>query len=252
MVKGCLAFYVICLTSTISHSAHAIVNIESLRVRAGDATGWSSAGNIQASGASGNSDRAEVSLSGLIQHLDDGFSNLLVIGSEYGETAGDRTADEQLIHIRHTRALTETYDWEAFYQWQQNEFTRLEERTLFGSGLRLRFSDESGSGLYLGIGAFYESTRNDNETAREIGRSNIYLSYRKRTKKNVSLVTTSYFQNKLDDPDDQRAIGSFSVSIPATEYVDFTVSINVEHDSRPFDGVEKTDWTYKTGFGWKF
>ena len=85
MVKGCLAFYVICLTSTISHSAHAIVNIESLRVRAGDATGWSSAGNIQASGASGNSDRAEVSLSGLIQHLDDGFSNLLVIGSEYGK-----------------------------------------------------------------------------------------------------------------------------------------------------------------------
>ncbi len=252
MVKRFGAVWFLCVTCVINHTAYAIVNIESLRDRAGNEVGWSSAGNLQASGASGNSDRADVSLSGLIQYFGNSFSNLLVVGSEYGENSGNKSSDEQLVHARHTRVLAPRSDWEVFYQWQQNEFTRLDERTLLGSGLRLRLGDESDSRFYLGVGAFYESARDDNDSAKEIGRSNVYVSHRKRTKKNVSLVTTAYFQNKLDDLDDQRAIGSFSMSIPATEYVDFTVSVNVEHDSRPPAGVEQTDWTYKTGFGWKF
>lgn len=252
MVQGFIASSVLCSAVVFSQIAYAIVDIESLRNRAGNETGYSSSGNLQASGASGNSDRTDVSFSALLQYLGNGFSNLFVIGSEYGETSGNRSADEQLIHLRHTRVLTKRSDWEVFSQLQQNEFTRLEERTLLGSGIRLGFGDNLDSRLYLGLGAFYESTRNENESAREMGRSNIYVSHRKKTSKDISFTTTAYLQNKLDDPDDQRAIGSFSMSIPATENLDFTISVNVEHDSRSPIGVEKTDWTYKTGFGWKF
>ena len=252
MVQGFIASTVLCSAVVFSQIAYAIVDVESLRDRAGNETGYSSSGNLQASGASGNSDRADVSFSALLQYLGNGFSNLFVIGSEYGETSGNRSADEQLIHLRHTRVLTKRSDWEVFSQLQQNEFTRLEERTLLGSGIRLGFGDNSDPRLYLGLGAFYESTRNENESAREMGRSNIYVSHRKKTSKDISFTTTAYLQNKLDDPDDQRAIGSFSMSIPATENLDFTISVNVEHDSRSPIGVEKTDWTYKTGFGWKF
>lgn len=252
MVQGFIASSVLCSAVVFSQIAYAIVDVESLRNRAGNETGYSSSGNLQASGASGNSDRADVSFSALLQYLGNGFSNLFVIGSEYGETSGNRSADEQLIHLRHTRVLTKRSDWEVFSQLQQNEFTRLEERTLLGSGIRLGFGDNSDPRLYLGLGAFYESTRNENESAREMGRSNIYVSHRKITSKDISFTTTAYLQNKLDDPDDQRAIGSFSMSIPATENLDFTISVNVEHDSRSPIGVEKTDWTYKTGFGWKF
>lgn len=252
MVQGFIASSVLCSAVVFSQIAYAIVDVESLRDRAGNETGYSSSGNLQASGASGNSDRADVSFSALLQYLGNGFSNLFVIGSEYGETSGNRSADEQLIHLRHTRVLTKRSDWEVFSQLQQNEFTRLEERTLLGSGIRLGFGDNLDSRLYLGLGAFYESTRNENESAREMGRSNIYVSHRKKTSKDISFTTTAYLQNKLDDPDDQRAIGSFSMSIPATENLDFTISVNVEHDSRSPIGVEKTDWTYKTGFGWKF
>lgn len=252
MVQGFIASSVLCSAVVFSQIAYAIVDVESLRNRAGNETGYSSSGNLQASGASGNSDRTDVSFSALLQYLGNGFSNLFVIGSEYGETSGNRSADEQLIHLRHTRVLTKRSDWEVFSQLQQNEFTRLEERTLLGSGIRLGFGDNLDSRLYLGLGAFYESTRNENESAREMGRSNIYVSHRKKTSKDISFTTTAYLQNKLDDPDDQRAIGSFSMSIPATENLDFTISVNVEHDSRSPIGVEKTDWTYKTGFGWKF
>ena len=252
MVQGFIASTVFCSAVVFSQIAYAIVDVESLRDRAGNETGYSSSGNLQASGASGNSDRADVSFSALLQYLGNGFSNLFVIGSEYGETSGNRSADEQLIHLRHTRVLTKRSDWEIFSQLQQNEFTRLEERTLLGSGIRLGFGDHLDSRLYLGLGAFYESTRNENESAREMGRSNIYVSHRKKTSKDISFITTAYLQNKLDDPDDQRAIGSFSMSIPATENLDFTISVNLEHDSRSPIGVEKTDWTYKTGFGWKF
>ena len=252
MVQGFIASSVLCSAVVFSQIAYAIVDVESLRDRAGNETGYSSSGNLQASGASGNSDRADVSFSALLQYLGNGFSNLFVIGSEYGETSGNRSADEQLIHLRHTRVLTKRSDWEVFSQLQQNEFTRLEERTLLGSGIRLGFGDNSDPRLYLGLGAFYESTRNENESAREMGRSNIYVSHRKKTSKDISFITTAYLQNKLDDPDDQRAIGSFSMSIPATENLDFTISVNLEHDSRSPIGVEKTDWTYKTGFGWKF
>ncbi|MDA0359619.1 MAG: DUF481 domain-containing protein [Proteobacteria bacterium] len=187
MVQGFIASSVLCSAVVFSQIAYAIVDVESLRDRAGNETGYSSSGNLQASGASGNSDRADVSFSALLQYLGNGFSNLFVIGSEYGETSGNRSADEQLIHLRHTRVLTKRSDWEVFSQLQQNEFTRLEERTLLGSGIRLGFGDNSDPRLYLGLGAFYESTRNENESAREMGRSNIYVSHRKKHQRTYRL-----------------------------------------------------------------
>ena len=242
-------FFFLCV---FSHSAQAIVDIESLRERAGNASGGSAAGSFEASGDSGNSDSTDVNLSGLMQYRSDGFSNLFVIGSEYGKTSGNRSADEHLLHIRHSRVLSSQTDWEGFYQQQQNEFTRLEERILLGSGIRLRLMEQKSATFVLGIGGFYESEQNEGNATKEIGRSNVYLSFRKKTENSVLMVTTVYLQNKLDEFSDQRAVGGLSVSIPATSHLDFIVSINVEHDSRPPTGIEKTDWTYKTGIGWKF
>ena len=76
MVQGFIASSVLCSAVVFSQIAYAIVDIESLRNRAGNETGYSSSGNLQASGASGNSDRADVSFSALLQYLGNGFSNL--------------------------------------------------------------------------------------------------------------------------------------------------------------------------------
>lgn len=236
----------------VNQSAQAIVNIESLRDRAGYDSGWSSAGSFEASGNSGNSDSTDMSLSGLMQYRSDRFSNLFVIGSEYGKNSGNKNADEHLVHIRHTHVLTSTTDWEGFYQRQENEFTRLEERVLLGSGIRLRLMDEQDLTMTLGLGGFYESETNEGDVTKEIGRSNVYLSLRNKAQNNILVVTTVYLQNKLDEFSDQRAVGGLSVSIPASAHIDFIVSLDVEHDARPPAGVEKTDWTYKTGIGWKF
>ena len=235
-----------------NQNVNAIVDIESLRERAGTVSGWATAGSLEASGSNGNSDKTDVSLSGLAQYLGDNFSNLIVFGSEYGESSGNKSADEQLLHLRHTRTLTVLTDWEYFYQWQQNDFIQLEERDLLGTGLRFKYGVNPNSGLYLGIGGFYESENRGVDGTSQIGRSNVYISYRKTNDKKITFVGTAYLQNKLDEFSDRRAVGGLSVSVPATDNFDFLISVDLEHDSRPPVGIEKTDWTYKTGIGWKF
>ena len=245
-------FVTLLLSFIFAHSALAIVNVETLRARAGSNEGWSSAGSLNASGTSGNSDKSSVSISGLLQLLRPNYSNLIVIGSEYGEASGNKNADKQVLHLRHTRNLSVRTAWEAFTQWQQNEFTRLEERSLLGSGFRFRFGNGETRTLNLGVGGFYESERNENEATMEIGRSNLYASFKSTLSSGASFVSTVYLQNKLDELSDKRSIGNFSFSVPFAEHLEFVLNVSVEHDSRPPVGIEKTDWSYKTGIGWKF
>lgn len=253
MIKKFIAFSNLIVASCCGlNSAYAIVDIESLRERAGTEYGLSSAGHFDLSGTSGNSDKMNFSLSGILQYERASHSNLFVLGSEYGETSGNRNVDKQIAHIRHTRKINKNRDTEVFSQWQQNEFTRLEERTLIGGGIRIRRYQSAKTQLNLGLGGFYENETTEGNEKNEIGRTNIYLSFRHSMNNGGSIVSTSYLQNKLDDAKDKRAIGKITVSVPFSQYVEVILSVSVEHDSRPPSGVKETDWSYKTGIGWNF
>ncbi len=233
-----------------------ILNIEGMRKGFDQAEGWSGSFKMDLGGSSGNTDKFNAALGVLAQHRRDGAVNLITFSGDYAETSGSRDTNKQTVHLRHTQDWKDQIAWEAFTQWQRNEFTKLTRRALIGGGLRWdlmqRDRKESGARLYLGTGAFAENQSYRAESDRNTIRANLYLSAVMPVFADSSLSGTLYFQPAFDDPGDHRATAALGFSVPMSESLSLELSLNVTHDSRPAVGVEKTDIEYLTGIRWSF
>lgn len=233
-----------------------IFNIEGMRAGFDDKPGWSGAAKLDLGGSSGNTDKFHAALGLLAQHSRDRVVNLVTFSYDYAETSGSRDTDRQALHLRHTEEWRDRVAWEAFAQWQRNEFTRLSSRLLLGGGLRWDLLDpprkEAGNRLYLGTGAFAENESIRSEPDRNTIRANLYLSAVFPVFADSSLSGTFYFQPAFDDPGDHRAIGSLGFSVPMHENLSLELSLNLSYDSKPPDTVKTTDLEYLTGIRWSF
>lgn len=249
-----LAFTLAILAPTAATAS--ILNIEGMRKGFDDTPGWSGAFKLDAGGSSGNTDKFNAALGVLAQHRRDGAVNLVTFSGDYAETSGSRDTNKQMLHLRHTQDWKEQVAWEAFTQWQRNEFTSLTRRVLLGGGLRWDLmqpaAKEEGARLYLGTGAFAENQSFRSESDRNAIRANLYLSAVFPVFADSSLSGALYFQPAFDDPADHRATAALGFSVPMRENLSLELSFNVTHDSRPATGVEKTDMEYLTGIRWSF
>lgn len=227
-----------------------------MRTGLDDVEGWSGSFRFDLGGSGGNSDKFSGALGVLAQHRRENAVNLITFSYDYAETSGTKDTDKQALHLRHTQDLRDRVAWEAFTQWQRNEFTRLSRRVLLGGGLRWDLLDaeqkESGSRLYLGTGAFAESESIRSGSDEETVRANLYLSAVLPVFNDCKLSSTLYFQPAFDDPGDYRAIGSLGFSVPVRENLSLELSLNLEYDSEPPASVKKHDITYLTGIRWSF
>ncbi len=233
-----------------------IVNIEGMRRGFDETPGWSGAVKFDLGGSSGNTDKFHAALGVLAQHRRDGAVNLVTFSSDYAETSGTRDTDKQTFHLRHTRDWRERVAWEAFGQWQRNDFTRLQSRVLLGGGLRWDLLEparkEDGERLYLGTGAFHERESIRSGPDRNAMRANLYLGAVMPVFADSTLSGTVYFQPAFDDPGDYRATAVLGYSVPMRENLSLELSFNVTHDSRPPETVGRTDIEYLTGIRWNF
>ncbi len=247
-VLGCLA--------CVAAAEAAIVNIEGMRKGFDDEPGWSGSLRLDVGGSSGNSEKFNGALGLLAQHRRANAVNLATFSYDYGETSGTRNTDKQALHLRHTQDLRERLDWEAFAQWQRNDFTRLSRRVLLGGGLRWDLLEpaqkEQGGRLYLGTGFFAETESIRGQRNENTVRANLYLSAVRPVFADSSLSGTVYFQPSLEDPGDHRAVGTMAFSVPMSENLALEVSMNFAYDSNPPASVKRTDVEYLTGIRWSF
>ena len=240
----------------VSSAAAAVVNIEGMRKGLEAAPGWSGSLKLDLGGSSGNSEKFNAALGMLAQHRRDGAVNLIAFSYDYGETAGARNTDKQTLHLRHTEEWRERLDWEAFGQWQRNDFTRLTRRLLAGGGLRWDLLEpgrkQSGERFYLGTGLFAETQTFRSAPGKDTVRANLYLSAVRPVFAASSLSGSVYFQPSFEDPGDHRAVGSLAFSVPMREDLALEISLNCAYDSQPPAGVKRTDIEYRTGIRWSF
>lgn len=240
-----------------SGSASAIVSMESLHLGSPQ-QGWSGQFQLGASGASGNTEKYDAAAGFRLQWHENDNTSFLVVNASYGRSAGTTNTDNHFVHIRHINAMSESWAAEGFLQQEENLFTRLEYRDLAGAGLRyaLTMQDEDHV-AYLGTGAMYVREKlldpGVSEQALErIWRGNLYLVFRFQLGDHSSISSSTYYQPKLSDTDDFRALEDMALSVDINKSLALNVGINVSHDSLPPAGVEKTDTVYRTGISYKF
>ena len=87
--------------------------------------------------------------------------------------------------------------------------------------------------------------RSDDET---VQRLSSFLTARWKWTESASLLATVFVQPLWSDMADLRASGNATLSIKITERVGLEFSGGFQHDSRPPDRVEETDWNSGTAF----
>lgn len=237
----------------ISLKSQAFLNIEGLRQH--DKEGFFGATSFVVSGAKGNTEKLETKFSTQNMYNYEQNEILSILDYAYGEVSEVKNTDKGSLHLRYTRKLSDFWRAETFYQIQYNDFQRLNQRSLYGLGLREEIFKSKAQSLYAGQGLFYETESFDESSARirnNLYRFNFYLSYNREWASKGAFVFIVYYQPSLEKLMDHRirANTGFSFNVWSNINVDILLSYSYDR-SLPSD-VKKTDLTHYTGFKIKY
>ncbi len=238
--------------------ASAIVNVENMRVGPAE-PGISGNLDLRLNGKRGNTVKDEYGINGRLQNNHDTVTNFIVASYDYGEVRNVANTNKSFIHGRHVVQFQPSRAWEAFVQAEKNEFARLSFRGLLGGGLRITLAETPKQlGLYLGIGAYWSretldqrSTLTDHGTE-AFGRANLYVVYKHKLNNQLNLVSTTYYQPRLSDAGDFRALEQAGLAVKMTDSLSLKLSLDITHDSRPPQGIDTTDTSYNTRLSYQF
>jgi putative salt-induced outer membrane protein YdiY len=254
-MKKAVPFALACLWAS---QACAIVNVENMRVGTPE-PGYSGNIDLSISGNNGNTNTSDVALDGRLEHYRDKVTDFVVVSYDYGESNNQRNANSSFAHGRHIVQYRPRRAWEAYVQAERDEFTRLSFRGLLGAGLRFTLAEQPDRiGLYLGAGGYYTRETLEyrpgltDDGTDNYGRASFYLSYKHKVNPQVSVISTTYYQPRLGDSGDFRALEQASLGVKMNDHLSLKLSLDVRHDSRPPQTVKKTDVSYHTGLSYQF
>lgn len=234
--------------------AHAQVNVEKLRSEESD-DGFSGSIGLNAAFSSGNILFADMGTASHIEWRKNKDILFWILNARFAakRTQSDLLAEPSvelwdkeahfanlmLQHIRYNRALSEAWWWEAYIQYEFNEFLLLDRRVLSGTGPRLQLVKGKRGGSWVGTSAMVEEERlNAENIAQTEAEQTIALrssSYVSTTLKGADWkqITTVYFQPRVDDLEDYRMVGEASFVYKITKKFALTIDGRIRHDSRP-------------------
>jgi len=177
-----------------------------------------------------------------------------VVGlTRYGEEDGETFRDRSFLHLRYTYRVLPWLVPETFTQFEENGFTLLQLRILYGLGVRFRYVDTERFKLFQGTTPMleYENLNGRRVTVHpatvQTVRWSNYLNLRLRLTDNTYLIQTVYVQPRLDEINDVRVLDEATLAVQITKSVALQVGFNLTYDSRPPDGVEDLDVSLRNG-----
>jgi len=235
----------------------AIVNMDSLHF-SDTVERFASDIDLTVSDASGNTDSFNMALNSQFSWISTKSINLAILGHEYGETNGLRNINKTFVHYRNINSIEHDLDWEVFTQLEKNEFTRLSYRGLAGVGLRYSVFKSEMHHAYLGAGGFYSAEKTEftqgltDHGKEERARANFYYFSKYKISDNLSFSSALYYQPDVSYFSDFRALLDSKLDFTMHKNMHFRLTLEVEHDSKPSQTVERTDIQYMTGIKYHF
>lgn len=193
-----------------------------------------------------------------LHYIGQRFTGLVIGRGEIGFQGGERFSNGGLLHLREIYHFRPGMRLEAFGQWNYEKARRLDGRALAGAGLRIRLIERPRSSLWLGVGAMLEHERNAVPPAARhpaettLARLTSYLAARLEVSSRATFVATGYYQPYLRDAGDRRLLLDASFRVSVTENTSLTNTATLLHDSRPVDGVVRTDFRLRTSITFTF
>jgi len=239
--------------------AVAIVNIENMRVDSAEKTqGFDSKLALDINGDNGNTQKIKAGVGARAQWYSESGTRFFVINYEYGESSDIKDTDKTFLHFRNIWYRSKGLAWEAFTQFESNEFTRLKLRALVGGGIRWKILQNHTQAAYLGAGLFRSKEELDpallvtDEGITYNNRINTYMVYKYAITDHSRISNTLYYQPDINETSDYRLLEQFGLQLDITERLSFKLSLDMSHDSQPPQQIKQTDTSYNMGFEYNF
>ena len=236
-------------SAALAPAAGAQVNTERMRTTL-DSAGVTAQFDAGLAYATGNTNYLLASIGGRVDVVNDRFEAFVVGQTSLSEADDVVYLNQSFLHTRVTEEVGGPLAAEAFAQAEQNAQRLLQERYLAGAGLRLTVFDTDDARLALGATPMAEFERLSAETGEPAAlrmRLSQYLSLRVQLTPQTAVSNIVYAQPTLIGWDDLRVLNDFALDVELARGVVLRTAANLRHDSRPPDGVAKTDFSIRNG-----
>ncbi len=241
----------------ISFTAYSQVNTEKFRAD-NDSTGFSGNVDISATAMTGNTDFQIINGDTRLNY-NWGQSYTFFVGSAgYGWQNKEAFSNQALAHLRHVQSLNDFLQLEFFLQFDYNKKRLLLSRELAGTGIRLKLLSEESIKIRYGLAYMFEHEEYDlpanssHGRITDANRLSSYATFNVLLKDGFNFISVTYFQPKITEWSDYKAISDNSFVSELSELLDITFGVSLRYDSRPPDTIKKLDTITKFGLSFKF
>jgi len=146
--------------------------------------------------------------------------------------------------------------WEVFAQAQYDAISEIDFRGLLGTGPRFKLTEKENYRFYLGTLIMYEYEKADNvinDREQNDLRASAYLSFSMYPTKTISIISTSYYQPKIEAFRDYRFSSNTSLLFEIFKDLAFKTNFNYFYDAVPVStNIPKTQFELTNGLLYTF
>ncbi len=234
-------------------SGQTILNTERFQLQ--EVTGPHLSADVALSLKRGNAEVLDLSSSGMLGTLVGRHWPRLIFGGRYLSDEEDSILDDQFVQLRYSYVLSPDTRTFHFVQIQKNQTLLLRSRWLFGGGIRKTVFETSRVSVSLGTGLMGEWERldtdrlgaDDSSHGNAVRAANLaVLSWSAPT--GARILNILYVQPDLQKLGDLRILNDLGVSLPLSEVLSATISLEWRRDTRPPTALSRDDVTLTAGF----
>ena len=231
-----------------------ILNVESMRKINKD-TKWSGNTNLNLQLIENKNSFVLVSNRTRLQYKNNKHLYLIISDYNFKESNSNKIVSKGIQHLRYNYKVNETIRAEAFIQNQFDEISKIKYRRLIGIGPRFKLNNSENYKFYAGtlimkeweyINSDIENTRNNDL------RLSAYFSFSLFPKDGISIVSTTYFQPKINAFSDLRWSNDSRVTFKIIKNLAFNVQLTITYDNYPALGIPKTQYKLVNGLIYTF
>lgn len=230
-----------------------IINTESLR-KVTDTSGWSGSINLNLDLKKNVSTIFRINNRIHIQYKNKKNLVLFMNDINYERFDGSSIISNATQHLRYNYKTSKKIALEAFSQSQFNSISKIDYRWLIGIGIRFKLSSSEKYKFYLGTLVMYEYEKSTDEIPvinKDLRFSN-YFSFSLYPSDNVSIVSTTYYQPKMNSFKDFRISSESFIAISIYKNLGFKSSFNYYFDKFPVEGIPKSQYSFTNGLIYTF
>lgn len=237
-----------------SNSFAQILNVESQR-KSDKESIWSGNTNLNIQLIENKNSFLLVSNRTRLQYKKDKQLVLFINDYNFKESNSNKIVSKGIQHLRYNYKWSKKIRAEIFVQNQFDEVSKIKYRRLIGFGPRFKLNDDEDYRFYLGtlIMAEWEKIRSDVESSDfNDYRVSTYFSFSIFPKKDVSIVSTTYLQPRIDEPKDFRLSNESKVVFKIFKNLAFNIQFTITHDKYPAVDIPKTQYKLSNGLTYLF